>query len=741
MPNISKFGDKSKQFPQFAVLFAATLAIVSALIPVLSKETFAVLSSCTATVSPNSVNTNTSQRFTFTMGSVASVQWIKITRPSSNFSITGGATSGWNLSDSSTNATFTLAGNGSTTLYIDATSGSSEAASANWTVQASDDPDGASPTTCTGTLATAISGIGADTTSPTFSDLAVSEITDSAAKITWTTDESSNSTVEYGTTESYGSSTSDSASTTTHTINLTSLGKNTTYHFKVKSTDSSGNTGETDDSSLVTAKDATTTGTSTTTTTTTTVTKVQKDAVAPTTTIKTDLTKPFEKAPTIEGTASDDSGIGRIEYSVDNGVNWQPVDTISQQFAKSTAFEFTPFGLDDGNYEIKVRSFDPTGNTSQSRAVTLIIDRLPPQVGNSILTSGPLIVTPKENGKTYLLANLDYKITLSSVGGTTEINLKTVGKNNSRDFTLSRNPETGLWSAILNFEAEDEYKLLTTSVDGGQNKTEREIGKIVVIPSGLLSSINNKPIQKAKITVMIFEPTQQKYVPWDASYFNQENPKETNQNGEFGFLLPSGKYYLSIKREGQSQQKSEIFELSSATFVNPQISTGSGTIIKIGPIALPIPSFLQKPLKINMALVLDATAQEINKELPIIDLGKGNETVSTLNFRGKPTIITAISNWSGFDSNQLNILNETARQNPSINFVPVLSQEKPSLAQILGKKLNLGIDIYADPDGLLTEPLGITNLPSHYFISRNGIIKKAIYGILSKEELLNNIIN
>lgn len=75
---------------------------------------------------------------------------------------------------------------------------------------------------------------------PTISNIAISNITTNSATITWTTDQPSDSLIQYGTTTSYGSSATDSTLTTSHSITLTNLASSTTYHFKVTSTNSYG---------------------------------------------------------------------------------------------------------------------------------------------------------------------------------------------------------------------------------------------------------------------------------------------------------------------------------------------------------------------------------------------------------------------------------------------------------------------------------------------------------------------
>ena len=92
-----------------------------------------------------------------------------------------------------------------------------------------------------------------DTTPPTFSRVAATNITQNVATITWTTDELSNSAVEYGTTTSYGSTRSDATLVTSHSINLIGLSAATLYHYRVSSTDAAGNTSTSSDRTFTTS--------------------------------------------------------------------------------------------------------------------------------------------------------------------------------------------------------------------------------------------------------------------------------------------------------------------------------------------------------------------------------------------------------------------------------------------------------------------------------------------------------
>jgi len=81
-----------------------------------------------------------------------------------------------------------------------------------------------------------------DITAPIISGTSASGVTSGSGTITWTTNEASDSRVDYGTTADYGSSTAlNSSLVTSHSQTLSGLAANTTYHFRVKSRDAAGN--------------------------------------------------------------------------------------------------------------------------------------------------------------------------------------------------------------------------------------------------------------------------------------------------------------------------------------------------------------------------------------------------------------------------------------------------------------------------------------------------------------------
>jgi peptidoglycan hydrolase-like protein with peptidoglycan-binding domain len=98
---------------------------------------------------------------------------------------------------------------------------------------------------------------GPDTAAPIISSVATASVTSSSALISWTTDEPSDTQIEYGLTTSYGSQTTLSSSlVTSHAQTISGLSPNTTYHYRVRSKDSSNNQAVGTDQTFTTSTEA-----------------------------------------------------------------------------------------------------------------------------------------------------------------------------------------------------------------------------------------------------------------------------------------------------------------------------------------------------------------------------------------------------------------------------------------------------------------------------------------------------
>ncbi|MFH1460572.1 MAG: putative Ig domain-containing protein [Candidatus Omnitrophota bacterium] len=124
----------------------------------------------------------------------------------------------------------------------------SSAGTVNFTVQVTDNNSN------TDTQNLSIIVIAPDTTAPVISSVMSSGTTASGTTISWNTNESATSQVEYGTSISYGSVTVlDTNLVTAHSVSISGLNSETTYHFRVKSKDAANNEAVSSDNSLTTS--------------------------------------------------------------------------------------------------------------------------------------------------------------------------------------------------------------------------------------------------------------------------------------------------------------------------------------------------------------------------------------------------------------------------------------------------------------------------------------------------------
>jgi hypothetical protein len=93
-----------------------------------------------------------------------------------------------------------------------------------------------------------------DTDKPRFLEVAVTDLTETSATITWTLDEPAMGRLEYGTTTAYGSKTTkeESFDYTTHVQSISGLTPGTGYHFRAIAEDAAGNWAASDDHTFTT---------------------------------------------------------------------------------------------------------------------------------------------------------------------------------------------------------------------------------------------------------------------------------------------------------------------------------------------------------------------------------------------------------------------------------------------------------------------------------------------------------
>ncbi|MDD1679225.1 MAG: Ig-like domain-containing protein, partial [Methanomicrobiales archaeon] len=202
-------------------------------------------------------------------------------------------------------------------------------------------------------------------TAPIISSVSASLVTSSGATITWTTDKASDSQVDYGTTSSYGGSTTLNATmVTSHSQTLSGLTANTLYHYRVKSKDVSGNLAVSGDFTFTTVP--------------------LPDTTPPTVSITAPSSgSTVSGSVAVSANASDNVGVSSIQFQLDGANLGAALTKAPYSISWNTA------SVGNGSHTLAAVAKDAAGN-SNSASVTVT-------VSNSATT--PAAITLSFNGK------------------------------------------------------------------------------------------------------------------------------------------------------------------------------------------------------------------------------------------------------------------------------------------------------------------------------------------------------
>lgn len=150
------------------------------------------------------------------------------------------------------------------------------------------------------------------------------------------------------------------------------------------------------------------------------------------------------------------------------------------------------------------------------------------------------------------------------------------------------------------------YILVLNFQEGTIDKIE---GNILIEPFGtvkeyqVLSSkfeaqaVEEKPVYLAKVTLYQFDEVSRDWKEFQALRYSQRNPIYSNPDGQYGFLVPRGKYFVQVEKENYQTQKTKEIKLEK-NFINQEI------ILKHLPKAGLFEKFLWlKPLLILLILI------------------------------------------------------------------------------------------------------------------------------------------
>lgn len=486
-----------------------------------------------------------------------------------------------------------------------------------------------------------------DVTAPVISNIQAVDITTASARITWTTNESATSVVEYGKTTNYGFTKVSSELVTDHSVILTGLSDATTFHFQVKSVDSSANSTTSSDNTFTTLTDF------------------------PPSNISGLTITPGDATLTLEWTNPNDTDLNGIRVlECESDYPTGPNDAACAQVSNALVTTLIRTNLTNGHtYYYGVFAFDNAGQFASgavgSGTPTASEEEVPPVepepvpvpepepepvpepgpdepipqpkepspgeptvglpggtgVGVQkaaleisdlliVVAGGNITLSLGEKGLLDVLSNTKIRLQISE--DELADNVKSVQASFGSDVYLLRleNEQGGdvLYFADITTPSQPQVYDLDIAVSYADWGQESVSSFLNVLPWGItVQDIDGEetPVAEAQITLSQF--LNGEYVVWDGSPYAQFNPVTTGFDGTFGWYVPDGTYRLAASAKGFKPYFGEKFAVGN-NIVNKQIVMSALLIPKpevIAPLSAAIENIFQTPAAQTVQKAID----------------------------------------------------------------------------------------------------------------------------------------
>lgn len=262
------------------------------------------------------------------------------------------------------------------------------------------------------------------------------------------------------------------------------------------------------------------------------------------------------------GTARDAlSGVESVEYSLvpvgGKIIEWFGSLIESGYHSSRALFSIDyPKKLVDGSYSIFARAVDSAGNTSAVEQRNFIVDTLPPHVGPFGLTVQGVREVPDTTGTLYLYPDSKGVFGVSLENDTAHASV-IIGE---QEFPLAKNIGSGLWEAVVSYNAANTEQLMISAEDRvGNSVSYKNIGSIIPMKRSFVSEIRSDgtrvPHSGAHIVVVVRNDETGEEAPFD---FGTRSVPVTDGDGAFELYLPSGTYVLKASVPGFSSEVQKV---------------------------------------------------------------------------------------------------------------------------------------------------------------------------------------
>lgn len=106
---------------------------------------------------------------------------------------------------------------------------------------------------------------------------------------------------------------------------------------------------------------------------------------------------------------------------------------------------------------------------------------------------------------------------------------------------------------------------------------------------------------------------------------------------------------------------------------------------------------------------------------------------------GKPVIINFWATWCLPCVEEMPTLDAARRANPDLVILAVNRSESTEAISAFAPKVGVSFPLITDRDGVISERYGVVNLPTTFFINRDGTIAVRHVGALTRERLAERL--
>jgi hypothetical protein len=205
----------------------------------------------------------------------------------------------------------------------------------------------------------------------------------------------------------------------------------------------------------------------------------------------------------------------------------------------------------------------------------------------------------------------------------------------NREESILYNSETGLYSVDALIPAPGEYPVQV--VVNQSNSTSTTYLTLRSLPRGVVSGGSAEAASQPLGNIRIALYDDSTGALWSDPASNQVNPVVTNATGEYGFIVPNGRYHLAIEGRGYESQITPSFEVTN-NVVNRPISLVPIAVAAQEPQRLPVAS---PDIFGRLQQLIDDPRVEMFAEIvvvPVISLAQVLAVAPSLSSRALPLI-------------------------------------------------------------------------------------------------------